>query len=373
MNRLLETLSKIFFLVAILLFLTSCGYKDIDKRSYVVTIGIDPAESKENKFKILLKIAIPASDFKAGDPEFIVSEHESKSITDAVRMIKTKVDKELDFSHAKAIILNEEILQEDVGELLDWFMRRRDIQKVAWVGIGKPSAEAILKLDRKVERLPSNALFMSFGLTGTESDYIVSEYLFDFRKRITENGLDPILPILEVKEDMYFQINKAAVFNNEKLIMTLESEETKLLNILLNRTQNSNLQVKENEDKDSFFIAVDEAETNFEIVSESTGENKVRVDITLEGILEEVMVDLDNINLNDYKEKGEKQFQEKVVQLLTKFQKKEVDPIGFGLRYRATHFNEDDWEEWVSMYPEVEFDVNVKITLQGTGLLRKEM
>ncbi len=373
MNRLFVTLSKVALLILLLFALTSCGYKDIDKRAFVVTIGVDKAENKDKKYKVMLKIAIPASDTKAGKPESIVSVHESNSITDAVRMIKTKVDKELDFSHAKAIIFSEEVLQENIGELLDWFIRRRDIQKVAWVGIGKPSAEDIVMLNRKVERLPSNALFMTFGQAGTESVYIVSEYLFDFRKRITEKGLDPILPILELKEDKYFEINQTAVFTNDKLKLTLSSEDTKILNIVLNRIGKVDVAVKENteDDQESFFIAVDEAKTNYKIEQDSAGNPKIKVNVELEGILEEVLMDLPNSSLEELKEMAEKQVKQRVLHLLTKLQEEEVDPIGFGLRYRATSFDEDDYEQWVSMYPKVEFDVNVEMTLQGTGLLRE--
>ncbi|QOR67200.1 Ger(x)C family spore germination protein [Cytobacillus suaedae] len=370
MNRLF-----LVFLILAMFLLTSCGYKDIDKRAFVLTIGVDEGESRDKKYKVLLKIVIPASDTKAGKSEFIVSEHESNSITDAVRMIKTKVDKELDFSHAKVIIFNEAVLHEDLDTLLDWFIRRRDIQKVAWVGIGKPSAEEILKLDRKVEMMPSNSLFLSFGHTGTESVYIVSEYLFDLRKRITEKGLDPILPILEMKDNKYFEINKAAVFSNEGLKATLNPEETKILNILLNRANKVDVNVKQSgdEDQDLFFIAVDESNTKFEIQQDPNGLPRVKVTVSMEGILEEVLIDLNKSSLEESKEMAENQVKEKVLKLLLKLQKEEVDPIGFGLRYRATHYNKDDWEQWVSMYPKVEFDVKVEIMLQGTGLLRPDM
>ncbi|MBB6452583.1 spore germination protein KC [Salirhabdus euzebyi] len=356
---------KIFLvMLLILLSTTACGYKDIDKRSFVLTIAVD--KGQEKKYKVMLKIAIPSSDVRGQKPEFIISEQESDTITDAIRMIKTKVDKELDFSHAKSIIFGEEIVAKDVSPLLDWFIRRRDIQKIAWVGIGSPTAESIITIKRKIERLPSNALFMSFGQTGTESVYIVSEFLFDFRKRITEKGLDPILPILEPKST-FFQINKAAVFGDKKLKITLSEDETKILNMLLQRVNKADIEVKkEDTEEPFFFVSAEGINSGIEIHSS----DKVEVKIKMQGVIEEAVVEVSEENLKKYKKLAEEQFKEKVLSLLWKFQEEEVDPVGFGLLYRAKSFDKDDWEQWQKLYPNVKFDVQVELQLHGTGLLK---
>ena len=150
-------------------------------------------------------------------------------------MIKSEVDKEIDFSHSKMIILGEDILGEDLQETIDWFIRRRDIQKIAWIAVGSPGVEEILKLKPKSESLPANALFLSFGRTGTESAYIITEYLFDLRKRLTEKGLDTVLPVIEANDFQTYKINSSIVLNKEGKITKLQPEETKVLNILLNR------------------------------------------------------------------------------------------------------------------------------------------
>lgn len=361
---------KMTILIIILLSLSSCGYKDIDKRSFVVTIGVDKAESDDKKYKVLLKIAIPKADVKAGQEDFIISELESNSITQAVRMIKTLVPQELDFSHARAIIFGEDVMQEDIQELLDWFIRRRDIQKIAWVGIARPNAEELLKLKRKTERLPSNALFLSFGNTGTESAYIVSEYLFDFRKRLTEKGLDPILPIIEMK-GAYFEINKAAIFDNDKIRMTLSEEETKILNVLLNRLSKADIRImkKGDEEQESFFIAASQLNTSYKLKIDSNNNLIIKVNLQIEGIIEEALEDMSEEKIVESKERAEKQIKEKVIDLLKILREEELDPIGFGLDYRAQSFNKDDWEEWQKLYPEAEFEVNVKVKIEGTGLL----
>ncbi|WP_186576080.1 Ger(x)C family spore germination protein [Aquibacillus kalidii] len=370
MNR-TKRFSLFMILIMLVLTLTSCGYKDIDKRAFVVTIGVDKAENENKDYKVMLKIAIPPTEAKGAKQEFIVSEQESNSITDAVRMIKSKVDKELDFSHAKAIIYGEDVVNEDIKGVLDWFIRRRDIQKIAWVGIGKPNAEEILKMERKVELLPSNSLFLSFGKTGTESVYIVSEYLFDFRRRLTERGIDPILPVIEAK-DQFFQIKNVAVLNTDKLKMTLSAEETKFLNIMLGRVENADIRVKAeaNDEKDAYFLSGNAITVKYKVLTNQKDAPIIKVDLHVDGVIEEAMKRISEKHLEKPTKLAEKQLEKKVKQLLEKLQEEQLDPVGFGLKYRATHLNEKDWDEWKEIYAIAEFQVHADISIEGTGLLK---
>ncbi|MBM7661317.1 spore germination protein KC [Bacillus mesophilus] len=364
MNRNVKKILKLMTLLLILFSLSSCGYKDIDKRFFVVSIGIDESKKRDQKYKVTLKLAVPAADPKSGVPESVVVEEDSTTITGAVRLMKSKIDKELDFSHAKIIVISKEVAENNIKEVLDWFIRRRDIQKVAFLAIGEPSAKEILDIQPKSERVPSNSLFLIFGKTGTESPYIVTEYLFDFWKRLREKGLDPLLPIIEVHDNgELFDVHKSALFNKESLQTTLSTKETKVLRILMNRASKLDVEVKSQEDE-QIFIAVDLAKTNIKINKET-----IDIDVQLEGIVEEATGHMDKSDIPKVKELAEKQVKERVEGLLQKIQKEELDPVGFGLLYRASHSYKNEYEDWLEMYPKIKFNVNVEMTLQGTGLL----
>lgn len=346
--------------------IVSCGYVDIDKRFFVVSIGVDKSKVPDKKYRVTLKLAIPQADAKSGQEQFILVHEETDSITDAVRKTKAKVDKELDFTHAKMIIFSEDVAKQDMRSLMDWFMRRRDIQKIAWLAVGKPSAEEILSLMPRSERLPSNALFLSFGGTGTESAYIISEYLFSFNRSLLEKGLDPILPLIEVIGKEQFAINKSVVFDKRKLFMELNSEETKIFNLITNRIEETDLKVDRSK-SEFFFLDVDEAKAKYKILSGALNKSRVRVDLQLEGNLEEVSDGTVTADKDAFQKKAEETVRLKILHLLKKLQKAHLDPIGLGLRYRGTHFEHKDWEEWDAMYSDLEFDVHVEVTIQGTG------
>ncbi|WP_166244617.1 Ger(x)C family spore germination protein [Paenibacillus turpanensis] len=352
----------------LLLSLGACGYKDIDKRFFVVSIGIDSTDHKEKKYKVHLKLAIPASEVKAGSGKSILMTEDSHSITEAVRVIKSKVDKELDFSHAKVIIIGQKAASKNMKQMIDWFVRRRDIQKIAWVGIGKPDAESVLKLNPESERIPSNTLFLIFGESGTETSYVVSEYLFDFRKRLYERGLDPILPLIEVSQPKHFTINQAVVFNKEKSKLVLEKQNTKLFNILSNRIAKADFRISDQ--GKTFFVSTSNASASYRFQLDPSGAPMLLVKLQLKANIEEAHDPISNQKLSQYEQAAEKQLAKEVKAFLEKLQKQNLDPLGFGLMYRSQSFSSRDWEQWKEIYPSLTFEVQVDYNIQSTGGIR---
>ncbi|MEK8132030.1 Ger(x)C family spore germination protein [Paenibacillus filicis] len=356
-------------LCCLILMLTGCGYKDIDKRFFVVSIGLDKPQTDGKKIGVLLKLAVPSADSRAGKSAFMIVREDGDSIAEAVRLLKSQVDKELDFSHAKMIVVGEAIASTSIREWIDWLIRRRDIQMIAWMGIGRPDAASVLSTSPVSERLPSNTLFLTFGETGTETSYVVSEYLFDFRKRLYERGLDPILPIIESSSDgKLFRVNQAAVFDKNRQKLVLSAEETRMYNILSNRAERAESQVSTR--KNRFYVDIDVARTRYRFGQADAPKPQIIVEMDLEGTIEEAQTPLSSEKLDLYRKDAEASIRKEALHLLKLLQKEGLDPLGLGLMYRGRSFSPQDWSNWQAIYPVVDFDVRVHVTLQGTGSLR---
>jgi spore germination protein KC len=359
----------ILVLLVVCLLLPGCnGYKDIDKRFFVVEIGIDQAENEEKKYLVTLKLAIPSANPKTTGSESVVLTEEGKTISEAVRVLKAKVDKELDFGHAKVIIIGEEIAEEGISELLDWFTRRRDIQQIAYVGIGKPDAKTIVEKNPKFVRIPGNYLFLTFGDTGTETPYVTTSYLFHLRRCIEEDGLDAILPIIETKKDT-FAIDNAGVFQDGKLAIELTEEETMLYNAI--ETEYPKVELIIETDEFIFGVSSKILKAKYKIFTPQEKKPYIEMSVDIEGIVEETTEPIKEELLKKYEKLVKDDTEEKIKSLLVKLQKESVDPFGFGLRYRATHVGkeEEKLEKWKAIYPEIEFNVKVKVKLMGTGVI----
>ncbi|MED4205158.1 Ger(x)C family spore germination protein [Neobacillus mesonae] len=358
---------KVFCLVLMAVFLVGgCGFKDIDKRLFVVSIGVDLSKNSSKKYLVSLKFAIPSAS-KDQPNEFSIASEEADSMSEAVRILKTKVDKEIDFSHAKVIVLSEEVVKTTGNAgIYYWFPRRRDIQGIAWVAIGKPSALEVLKVKPKSEQLPSNALFMALGKDGSETPYIIPSLLFDFKYRLIERGIDPILPIIEAQKGI-FEINSVGLFNKSKMILHLAPEETKMLNYLKSKEEKSAIKITKGKTK--VVIDTDKVKAKYKIIRPKGKEPYISVEISVKGKLEETNRHVSNSQLWEFEKAAEKSMKKETKQLLEKIQAANVDPLGFGLRYRARSFNNDDWEQWKKIYPNITFKVDTKVQITDTGLI----
>ncbi|MGN7940301.1 Ger(x)C family spore germination protein [Virgibacillus sp. 6R] len=346
-----------------------CGFKDIDKRIFVLSIGIDHSDNDEKPYKITLKLAVPSGSIKETGAKYTYLTKESESIASAVRLLKSHVDKELDFGHAKVIVFGEEILNHDMNEVIDFFVRRRDIQKISWVAVGNPSAESVLKTEPSSEKAGSHALFNFFDENGVESAYIVSTYLFDFQRRLSEKGYDPILPVFNSSEDKKkIVVNSSSLLANKKEPLNLSPEETKLYNVMANNVEKLNLTIKR--DDLLFTVSIDSSKTKFKLDTAAKQKPVLKMDVTMKGVMEEANQPMNPKKLSTYSHYASKEVEKQLTELLTMLQENDADPIGFGLRYQASKLHtEKTYKEWRQIYPELSFDVHVKVSIMSTGIV----
>jgi len=361
----------VLILVGNILLQTGCGFKDIDKRLFILAIGIDQAEKEENQYRVTLKLAVPSGSLKeASGTMYSYLTEDSSNMADAIRKLKSQVDKEFDFGHLKTIIIGKKLLGHDLSEIVDIFLRRRDFQRVSWVAIGTPTAEKVLKTEPTTEMPASVALFNIFSDTGVESPYIVTAYLFDFRRKMLESGIDPVLPIMQADEkSTKLLVNHSVVLNDKKEALELNPQQTKVYQTLKNELDKIELLIK-GEDHE-FVVSIDALKSKFKILTTENGRAVLKLSVDLAGIIEESDEYIQSKELNSLSRQASKEVEKWVRDLLVLFQEKKVDPLGFGLRYKATRLESKDlrreWEQ--DIYPNMEFDVSVNVGIKSTGVI----
>jgi spore germination protein KC len=119
----------------------------------------------------------------------------------------------------------------------------------------------------------------------------------------------------------------------------------------------------------TFIIDTEKIKTNYKIVTKKEKKPFIKVDIIVNGRIEEALFSIKNNDLNEYEKIAKKVINHDILQMLVTLQKANVDPIGFGLHYRSRHFNKDDWEVWKDLYPKLSFKVHTDIQIEDTGLI----
>ncbi|MDQ1912340.1 Ger(x)C family spore germination protein [Paenibacillus sp. GD4] len=363
----------LLLLLLVLLTLSGCGFKDIDKRFFAVVLGLDAPEGDPNGVRLSLKMAIPHSEPKSGQDKFQVFTQEARTVSEAISMIKSKIDKELDLGHIKVIVWGEELMKRGgLEKELDWVMRQRDLQGIAWVGIGRPTATEVLSLRTSYERYPGNALFLSFGNTGVESKKIVSQYSFSFFRDLVEPGTNAVMPIIEAQKD-HFVIDKSGIVDKKgKLVMLLTPDETKLINFFNKKTDEMFLLVEQ--EHQSFSILSRDIKLKYHVLDDGEGGVRIAARFDILGVIQERHdhEPITDEQLPELEKLAERQIEQQLTKLLLKLQKNRLDPIGFGLRYRAARWDsyEQEVESWERLYPRAAFEVTAKCRLVDTGYIR---
>ncbi|MFB4321788.1 Ger(x)C family spore germination protein [Paenibacillus sp. CR_12] len=353
------------------LFLSGCEFRDIDLRLFVVSIGIDVSENNPEMHRFSFKIAIPSGDPKTGDKKSLLITQESTSIAEAIRGVKSKVDKELDFGHCKGVMYGEAFARTDISKIQDWTVRRRDMQLLMYPAVAVPTAEAVLKAEPPTERIAGNAIFLALSEDGTESPFISKTYSFDLTRRMMEEGEDPVMPVVETTEDEVLNIDKVALMDKNKVKFILTPDETRLYNLLDLRNLSTNFGTKI--DGKLLEVNTDRTRARYKIVTDIRGEETIDYKIRITAILEEKEdpAQLDPKNLHKIEAQFSKELSQAVKSVLEKIQKTGLDPLGFGLRYGGTHWNNrTEMEEWAAIYPHAKFNVSVKVKIKSTGYKR---
>jgi spore germination protein KC len=364
----LKNLFILLFIIAAIFLTSGCAFRDIDKRFFVVAMGIDPTESKEKPFKVSLKLDIPSAVIQPGKTRYQLLTEEAASIPEAIRVMESKVDKEFDFGHCRVLVFNKEMLKSDQKKLFDWFIRRRDIQGISYLGLGKPSARAVLASSAKSERLPGNALILAFDESVNTSPYVITEILNDYYMRLNEDGIDAYLPIIEPIKGTYV-INTCAIMKGTRYKGELNKDETRMLNEFENTPRRGQISVHNN--KANFFIFVDKLKTKMKLVYPKGKHPYADVTIKISGMVEESDEELMTSNeLKKYEKIANEVVNKRAVKFFKHLQKMEVDPFGLGLKYEAKYgVSKKDTENWKMVYQNMDFHVHTKIDLRGSGTM----
>ncbi|PGZ88561.1 Ger(x)C family spore germination protein [Bacillus sp. AFS029533] len=362
MNRILTLL-----LIMELSCMSGCQLLDVDKRFFVVAIGIDHTD-ENGVYLVSVKLAIPSAQIGAGRSNFQIISQKSTSVSEAIRIIQSLVDKKLDFAQCRVIVIDKELLGENQIDLMKWFIKRPDIQGVAYVAVGEPSAKEALSWRVKSERLAGNAVVLAFNEETNRSPYVMSEILNDYYMRLIENGIDPYLPIIE-PFDSSFKINTSSVFKGTKFKAVLNRDETRMLNELLNPKVTTLINVGKG--KNQFYISAENMKTDMKIVMPKNKKPYLDVHIKVKGFIEESNKTLhQDIELKEYEKKASIIMSSRTKKFLERLQELNVDPLGLGLNYQAKYgVTKKVIDKWEEIYPKLELRVKSEVILKGTGTM----
>jgi spore germination protein KC len=255
--------------------------------------------------------------------------------------------------------------------VMDWAVRRRDIQLILNFAVGRPEALQVLHVKPQSEHIPSNSLIMAMSGEGTESPFIASVFSYQLMRNVYEKGIDPILPIIEAQGTNEFLINKIALLDKQKIRLVLTPNETRLYNLLTRRNLRTNLPAHYKDGVYQYYT--ESSSSSYRIHTPGNGDPYIQYRVKIIGILEENSTQ-DMVTptlLKGISKDGGSELKKDIEKLLVKIKSTGLDPLGWGLRYGSRHFNNDtEMEEWQRLYPKLRFEAKVDVNIKYSGMIK---
>lgn len=405
----LPSIQKIVFTLFCfaLLILTGCwDSKDIDRRAYVVALGIDRAEEESNRIQITMVISNPAYGPQtegAGEeaPREIISFMADDFIA-ARDTANTIISKEVTYDSLTDIVISEKFASHDdfIRFIYDASKEseiRRDVDLI----ISKEDAYSFLINTKPVVEKEYNRYFKLIRERGQEVGMIPTDSQLLHFTRITEAGNDLFLATYATTEttdepkpgqhdgqfkagELFFkgEVNEtqfagSAVFKHGKMIGTMTGAETHIASLINDTLGSENL----------ITSILDPFDQKYRITVQLNKKGKSDVEInvtngtpTIDIRISLVANVLTNHSMTNYSEHPENVealerhitdiLEEKMNRFIKRTQDEfKANPFGWSLTARKQFLTNRQFEkfDWMKQYPDMDINLDLKVKNENLG------
>jgi len=197
----------VFIIIISVLFLSGCfdAYEP-DDMAYVVALGLD--NGSDGNLVITLLLAVPIAVGVGPEPGEIdnatnVITVAAPTILGGINVINSLISKRVNFTHAKVIVISQELAEQGIEKFINTFIRYREFRPDTYIGITKGSAEEFLKSSKPVlEFNPSKhfeLIMESFKYTGFSNGSTIEEF-YSKMESTCEETVAILLDVSQIQE-----------------------------------------------------------------------------------------------------------------------------------------------------------------------------
>lgn len=385
MKKYINTSIEIIICILMVANLTGCnGSRELNKISIVMGIGIDKGQDP-NTVKTTVQIA-KVSDIKNSSQGsgnklesagYLNLTETRESISEAVKALNRKLDRQLIFSHNQVIVFGDDAAKDGIRRYIDFFLRHRETRLLVWMLVAKGPADRILDLKPPIEKTAA----MSIGhLIRNQEDVsqIPTVDLKDFSAKLMSKTTSPVAPIIEVSKDDKNKIaylSETAVFKKDKMVGTLNIMETRGLLWSTNGIRNGVVVIGKPSDKESVNVKTTHVKSKM-TPKIKDGKPIIKIEIKQEGDLQEQTSSEDYANPKAFamlENEEENIIKKEVISAVKKAKYLNADVFGFGelmYQYYPKEWNSME-KDWNKIFKNINVNVNVTAKIRRTGRITK--
>lgn len=419
---------KLIFIVAIIVSLVfsfenySNSSQDLDALSYVMAIGIDVG--KTAKYKISLQLttmessatdaAIKSSEESTGDEankessSFIIHTAETDSIDSAINITNAYVNKAINLSHCKILVISEEVAKSGLSSIVNSIINKVEIRPdcniiISQIPDNEFSEENKPDLSSVLEKYYDIASNIDNG-QGYSKAIKLSDFYFALNDSFTEpcatlglisntnsntntsptkerSNLDTQSRSLTSKPDeSTVELLGLAAFNKSNLVGTLSANQVLSYQLIKNELKYCTLNIpspfSSDETLDLYISPLRNSKINVNITNGSPFiEVNLYLTVSILSFNSTTISTITEENINIVKNYASKYIQNMIYDFLNKTSKElNSDIAGIG-KYAAKNFGtiqEFENYKWLDNYKNSSFKVNVESSVKSSHLLSNE-
>jgi spore germination protein KC len=373
-----EKLRILSCFVIIALVLSGCwNYREIESLAIVSGIAVD---KEDGKYSVTYEIL----DIKSGRDVDITPRLLTVKGCDMFEAFRNTIKlsgEKLYTSHAKALIISEEIAREGVIPVIDWVGRDNQPRDTLRLFIAKGTpARTILEQKPMAVNTVSFELDNIFTWESKLSNTVDTEQ-WQFRSDLNEKCLSATLSVVGTTDndgEACTVVSGAGVFKKDKLVGFLSDEETKSLLFVTNKLKGGLLTGKEEMGHESAIVSLEILDSktkrkpryeNGKIIMDII----INTDVSIGEIGGSIDV-IDEPGRAKLKTDFEAMVEGQIKALVAKMQKEQdCDIFGFGKTIKRAQPDlwrqiESDWDHW---FPKVQMEVHSTIHIKNSALESK--
>lgn len=217
---------------------TGCwNYREVDEFGIVAGAAVDKGKSGRYILTVELVKIIGGKDSQATGK---LLSAEGDSLFDAARNLISISGIKLYWSHAKVIILSQQIAVEGVDRIMDWYCRDAETREDTCILISKETtAKEVLEVKPIAEDIQSFEIIKTINNEKGLGKALETNIL-QYNINMDAPGSAAVIPTIYLRkqeEPVISIVDGCAVVKEDRLLGFLDGEDTKYLNFILNEVE----------------------------------------------------------------------------------------------------------------------------------------
>ena len=373
-------MKKIIFILLLCFLVTGCwNYNELNSLAITTAMAIDKEDDEYQVSILIANSQNKQSNTEQGPSQTVVFSAKGKTVSDALKNIDLENPRQTYVGHLQALIIGEDVAKEGLIDILDLLFRNSESTKRFYIAIAREyKAKDILKIVSPLEAFPAQTISNNIKSSSESQAVSIAVVYSDFIDKMIKKGVEPVLPTITIEGDekdgsknsnleqsepkARLKLDTVALFNDDKLIDYASKDESRGINLALNKIEA--MIIKYN-CKDGYLVTqinnVKSSIDGYKISIKTTGdiiENTCKIDLT------------DPDKISEIEKDTEKQIKKLVRKGVNYTQNIELDVLGIGnLLYKENPKKFKKIDDWNKYYSKLDIDISVqaRITTKGSS------